>query len=249
VFLAFPSPPVPVHLPVGYPPVAARYIAIVLRKSEQGTRYVPIGEWRIAAIIGTGPVPAPVMGTIPVPMIEENVYPNVGDQIHICSGYRNYRWGSMEFEEGRKANIEVDMHFRHRLFLHPERQEDPDRHCQQQCPVKILAHFSSPLVDQIEGTYQKRIGFQAESICDLAHPASRFPILDQNGGIYVFNSAKACKIFTDFSEIEKVLTKHLVTNDPLSMCRFDDVDKSHTTKKNYTCSGDWETDVCGMGGV
>jgi hypothetical protein len=81
----------------------------------------------------------------------------------------------MEFEERRKAEIDVDMHFRHRLFLYPERQEDPDRHCQHQCPVKILAHFSSPLVDQIEGTYQKRIGFQAESIREFGPPCFPFP--------------------------------------------------------------------------
>lgn len=96
-------------------------------KFHQGARHVAGGEMHPGAVVGMGSEPATSMGAIPVPVIEKDAYINIGDQIHIGSGYHHHRRGCREYERGRKTDVDVDMHSRHSILRYIERQKRPDR--------------------------------------------------------------------------------------------------------------------------
>lgn len=110
VFFALPFSPVRFQLSVGDSVVPVRHTAIMRRERRQGVRHVAGGEIHPGAVVRTRSEPVTFMGAIPVPMIEKNAHINIGDQINICSGYHDHRRWGLEFEGGRKADTDVDLH-------------------------------------------------------------------------------------------------------------------------------------------
>lgn len=111
VTVAFPTPPVLLYLPVGNPAVSWGNITIVVAGQVHDIpghtvrRNIPP-----RAIIGRGPEPVTVMGTIPGASEKEDVHGHIGHDIDVGSGYDHDRRWSRNTKEGGQGYIQANVY-------------------------------------------------------------------------------------------------------------------------------------------
>jgi hypothetical protein len=70
------------------------------------------------------------MGTIPVALVEENIHVDVRNCVDVGSRYYDHRRGSRDDVSRRRADVDVDLYSRRRLFGSPGREKRAEKYGQ-----------------------------------------------------------------------------------------------------------------------
>jgi hypothetical protein len=103
---------------MGYPVVFVWDSAIVRRQFYEGTGNPSRREIHPWSVIGTSPIPMPLVRPVPVAMVEKNIYINVRNDIDICPGdHDHWRRGRNHKGWGRwDSDPHVDIHLSQRFI-------------------------------------------------------------------------------------------------------------------------------------
>lgn len=87
------------------------------------------GEIYPGSIVGPGPEPVALMGTIPVALVEENIHVDVRNCVDIGSRYYDHRRGSRDNVSRRRADVDVNL-YPSCLFGSPGREKRAEQYDQ-----------------------------------------------------------------------------------------------------------------------
>ena len=130
VSLTLPFSPILFQLPVRYMLVSGWYPAIVGRQLYQSSGHSMGFNGDPWPIVGLGSVPVPLVRSIPVTVIKENIDGNTRDHVYIGPWYHGNCGWSSQYEWRRSTNIDVDIHHRHSSCASSKDEQDPEKRAQ-----------------------------------------------------------------------------------------------------------------------
>jgi hypothetical protein len=106
---AFPSLPITLYLFIGNSLVPRWNSAIAGRELQNGSGNAGWSGMDPWSVIGERPEPMPLMGTIPMAAIEQNVQVNIRNDIYIGSGYHHHGRRGMDHDWRGSANAYIQL--------------------------------------------------------------------------------------------------------------------------------------------
>ncbi len=110
VMFSLPGSPVFLDMAVGHTLITGRNAPVRRRQADQGSWHPSGADGAPRPIVTIGDIPSSPVRPIPVPVIEKNIYIDIGRIIHIGAGYHDqgrWRWNDQSGQGNSYTNVHL----------------------------------------------------------------------------------------------------------------------------------------------